>query len=61
MHFVGKPQYSIWQRIWWFFFGKPSVPKLTKITMPVIKADVLNLNRNMITKDCLRDMCKKED
>ena len=57
MHFVEEPKYTIWQRIWWFFFGKPeiNIPKLTKFTMPLIKADALSHNRNMFTKDCLRN------
>jgi len=60
MFFMEEPKYTIWQRIKRFFFGWPSVPKFTKVTMPLIKADELSLNKNMFTKDCLRNAITKD-
>lgn len=54
---------TIWQRIKWFFFGKPKfkVPEVKSITHPIVKADFPNLNRNVFTEDCLKNMESKDE
>jgi hypothetical protein len=52
-----QPKPTIWQRIKWFYFGKPKieVPEFKSITMPIIKADFPNLNRETYTENSLKD------
>ena len=56
MMFAPPYKPTIWQRIKWFFCGKPKyeVPVFKSLIVPVIKSDWPNLNRNVFTEESLK-------